>query len=70
MVNPRDTAGEREEEEDDLTTGYFDINSSGLNPPYILSPLWPSGKASALTAKDPGFESRLRLDFLGVESYQ
>ena len=65
MVNPRDTAGEREEEEEeeDLTTGYFDINSSGLNPPDILSPHWPSGKASASRAKDPGFESRLRRDF-------
>ena len=33
-------------------------------------PRWPSGKASALTAEDPGFESRLRRDFFGVESYQ
>ena len=27
-------------------------------------------KASASRAEDPGFESRLRLDFFGVESYQ
>ena len=27
-------------------------------------------KASALTAEDPGFESRLRRDFFGVELYQ
>ena len=27
-------------------------------------------KASASRAKDPGFESRLRRDFFGVESYQ
>ena len=27
-------------------------------------------KASASTAEDPGFESRLRRDFFGVESYQ
>ena len=27
-------------------------------------------KASALRAEDPGFESRLRRDFFGVESYQ
>ena len=33
-------------------------------------PRWPSGKASASRAKDPGFESRLRRDFFGVESYQ
>ena len=29
-----------------------------------------SGKASASRAEDPGFESRLRRDFFGVESYQ
>ena len=29
-------------------------------------PRWPSGKASASTAEDPGFESRLRRDFLGL----
>ena len=28
------------------------------------------GKASASRAEDPGFESRLRRDFYGVESYQ
>ena len=33
-------------------------------------PRWPSGKASASRAEDPGFESRLRRDFFGVESYQ
>ena len=27
-------------------------------------------KASASRAEDPGFESRLRRDFIGVESYQ
>ena len=27
-------------------------------------------KASASRAEDPGFESRLQQDFLGVESYQ
>ena len=31
---------------------------------------WPSGKASASRAEDPGFKSRLRRDFFGVESYQ
>ena len=33
-------------------------------------PRWPSGKASASRAEDPGFEFRLRRDFFGVESYQ
>ena len=28
-------------------------------------PRWPSGKASASRAEDPGFESRLRRDFFG-----
>ena len=32
-------------------------------------PRWPSGKASASRAENPGFESRLRRDFFGVESY-
>ena len=35
-----------------------------------LPPRWPSGKAFASRAEDPGFESRLRRDFFGVESYQ
>ena len=33
-------------------------------------PRGPSGKASASRAEDPGFESRLRRDFFGVESDQ
>ena len=33
-------------------------------------PRWPSGKASASKAEDLKFESRLRRDFFGVESYQ
>ena len=36
----------------------------------IGPPRWPSGKVSASRAEDPGFESRLHRDFLGVESYQ
>ena len=35
-----------------------------------LPPRWPSGKASASRAEDPGFQSRLRRDFFRVESYQ
>ena len=38
--------------------------------PSTAPPRWPSGKASTSTAEDPGFESRLRRDFFGVESYQ
>ena len=33
-------------------------------------PRWPSGKASASRAEDPGFESHFRRDFFGVESDQ
>ena len=40
----------------------------------IVHPTQPSptlsGKASTSRAEDPGFESRLRRDFFGVESYQ
>ena len=39
-------------------------------PLCLRPPRWPSGKASASRAEDPGFESRLRRDFFGVESYQ
>ena len=34
------------------------------------SPRWSSGKASTSRAEGPGFKSRLRQDFFGVESYQ
>ena len=37
---------------------------------FVWPPHWPSDKVSASRAEDPGFESRLRWDFLGVESYQ
>ena len=36
---------------------------------WTRPPRWPS-KASASRAEGPGFESRLRRDFFGVESYQ
>ena len=36
----------------------------------FLPPRWPSGKASASRAEDPGFDCRLCRDFFGVESYQ
>ena len=32
---------------------------------WPVPPRWPSGKASASRAEETGFESRLRLDFLG-----
>ena len=41
-----------------------------LTSTHTHPPRWPSGKASASRAEDPGFESRLRRDFFGVESYQ
>ena len=41
-----------------------------VSGPVSTSPRWPRGKASASRAEDPGFESRLRRDFFGVESYQ
>ena len=37
---------------------------------FMIPPRWPSGKASTSRVEDPGFESRLRLDFFGVESCQ
>ena len=41
-----------------------------LFPFSTKPPRWPSGKVSASRAEDPGFESRLRRDFSGIESYQ
>ena len=38
--------------------------------PLPEPPCWPSGKVSASRAEGSGFESRLRRDFFGVESYQ
>ena len=38
------------------------------NRAVLVPPRWPSGKASASRAEDPGLESRLRRDFFGVES--
>ena len=41
-----------------------------MSPSALTPPRWPSGKASASRAEDPGFESRLRRDISEVESYQ
>ena len=40
------------------------------NSPWIHPLVGLVVKASTLRAGDPGFESRLRRDFFGVESYQ
>ena len=50
----------------EISSGQTDLLSSSIRAP----PRWPSGKASASRAEDPGFEARLRRDFFGVESYQ
>ena len=44
------------------------LNINAISTPS--PPRWPSGKASASRVEDSGFESRLRRDFFGVESYQ
>ena len=44
------------------------IHGCTLSP--SLPPRWPSGKASASRVEGLGFESRLRGDFFGVESYR
>ena len=49
------------------------VKEGGLAVCFFASqqpPRWPSGKASTSRAEGPGFESRLRRDFFGVESYQ
>ena len=51
------------------------INNTGVSHPcsYFTEGYRLDGlvvKASASRAEDPGFESRLRRDFFGVESYQ
>ena len=39
------------------------------NPRHCRPPRWPSGKASASRAEDPGFESSLRRDFFSGSSH-
>ena len=65
MVNPRDIAGNTEEEEEDPSSSALSFLLSSSQPAR-----WPSGKASASRAEDPGFESCMRRDFFGVEPYQ
>ena len=47
-------------------------NAYHVHPMLLMwiPPRWPSDKASASRAEDPGVESRLRQDLFGVESYQ
>ena len=49
---------------------FYMVTSVGFVSYILGPPRWPSGKASASRAEDPRFESRLRRDFFGVESYQ
>ena len=62
------------EENTDQDKGRVEIDvvghDDGTNDAHHLPPRWPSGKASASRAEDPGFESRLHWDFFRVESYQ
>ena len=54
-------------------TKVFPVHSANGCPPFSVSVYRLVGlvvKASASRAEDPGFESRLRRDFFGVESYQ
>ena len=44
--------------------------SAELDPNFCDRLVGPVVKASASRAEGPGFESRLRRDFFGVESYQ
>ena len=47
------------------TQVYFIKSSMQELLPWISPPRWPSGKASASRAEDPGFKSRLHRDFFG-----
>ena len=78
QIRPRDTQACCWEVKQPTNNNMMDrqtaSNKEGLGVSSSYStkrpPRWPSGKASALRAKDHGFESRLRRDFFGVESYQ
>ena len=64
---------------DSAAMGFFSSSSAFSSFSFSLLPPWPSGKdrfvglmvkVSASRAEDPEFESCLRRDFSGVESYQ
>ena len=50
-----------------MTGPQFELSSSRTHGDRLVGLVV---KASASRAEDPGFESRLRRDFFGVESYQ
>ena len=61
------------------SSGYSGLSTLCCTPTPVICPWRLSSlyrlvglvvKASASRAEDPGFESRLRQDFFGVESYQ
>ena len=64
---------EEEEEEEELFIPNSHDHSCNMEAhpvaPGLRPTRWPSGKASASRAECPGFESRLKRDFFGVESY-
>ena len=53
-----------------MTDKSVKFRQSAVWPHCLEPPRWPSGKASASRAEDPGFDSNLCRDFFGVESYQ
>ena len=67
VVQATRTSPASEAHETELFSGH-DLGCSGTGTDRL--PRWPSGKASASRAEGPGFESRLRRDFFGVESCQ
>ena len=60
---PEQHPSSQKRENQTRTHRYWD-NDSVVNPAHG-PPRWPSGKASAPRAEDPGFESRLRREFRG-----
>ena len=54
-----------------MALGQHGMSQSAVACPHFHKwPHWPSCKASASRAEDPGFESRLCRDFFEAESYQ
>ena len=53
-----------------VTTCFAGVHVRDQTPPLLYRLVGLGVKASASRTEDPGFESRLRRDFFGVESYQ
>ena len=73
MTDKQKTAWQKEEErtEEDVLDVTVTLTATLLALFFSLDRLVGLVvKASASTAEGPGFESRLRRDFFGVESYQ